>query len=122
MMHPINHITIDIINPTPLVPLNSPSSPCSSSVGLPDSAASIAEWFGKGGGRKPRPQSAVAELGQINGVGINPFNSDHTRHGKTAEAVYRKIEMTLPPPYLGKGVWVGGRASKQSLALCFSND
>ncbi len=67
-------------NPTPLVPLNSPSSPCSSSVGLPDSAASIAEWFGKGGGRKPRPQSAVAELGQINGVGINPFNSSKGRH------------------------------------------
>ncbi len=85
------------LNPTPLVPLNSLSSPCSSSVGLPDSAASIAEWFGKGSGRNPRPQSAVAELGQINGVGINPFNSDHTRHGKTAEVVYRKIEMTLPP-------------------------
>ncbi len=58
--------------------------------GLPDSTASIAEWFGEGDGRNPRPQSAVAELGQINGVRINPFNSDHTRHGKTTEAVYRK--------------------------------
>ncbi len=78
------------VNPTPLIHLKSRSFSCSSSVGLPDSAASIAEWFGEGGGRKPHLQSAVAELGQINGLRINPFNSDHTRHGKTAEAVYQK--------------------------------
>ena len=78
-------------------------------MGLPDSAALIAEWIGKGGGRKPRPQSAVAELGLINGVGINPFNSDHARHGKTAEAVYRRIESlkVTPPPKVKVCGWVG---------------
>ncbi len=58
--------------------------------GPPWSAASIAEWFGEGGGRKPHLQSGVDELGQINGVRINPFNPDHTRHGTIAEVVYQK--------------------------------
>ena len=75
--------------------LSSPATPYHSPV-LPDSAALVAEWFGKGGRRKPRLQSANAKWGLINGVRKNPFNSSKSEHDHCPHAA------TPPPPPGGR--------------------